>query len=51
MKTKPKILYEASKYDKIWSIGFYAEKAINENKNNFGLNLLGKVLKNIRDEL
>ena len=49
LKTKPKILYEASKYDKIWGIGFYANDAVNKNKNNFGLNLLGKALMEVRD--
>jgi len=50
INTKPKILYEASKYDKIWGIGFYADDAI-ENKNNFGKNLLGLALMRVRDEI
>ena len=51
ISTKPKLLYEASKYDKIWGIGFYDEDAIKTNTNEFGRNLLGKALMEIRDEL
>ena len=50
LKTKPKILYEASKNDKIWGIGFYDKDAIQKNKNEFGTNLLGKALMEIRNE-
>jgi ribA/ribD-fused uncharacterized protein len=49
--TKPKILYEASKNDKLWGIGFYAKDAIKKKKECFGKNLLGKALMEIRDEL
>ena len=49
--TKPKTLYEASKNDKIWGIGYYANSAINTKKDKFGQNLLGKALMQIRDEL
>jgi ribA/ribD-fused uncharacterized protein len=49
--TNPKILYEASKYDKIWGIGFYDMDAINTDKKNFGRNLLGKALMELRNEL
>jgi predicted NAD-dependent protein-ADP-ribosyltransferase YbiA (DUF1768 family) len=45
------MLYEASKYDKIWGIGFYGIDAINADKNKFGRNLLGKALMEIRNEL
>jgi len=51
LETKPKILYEASKYDKIWGIGFYDKDAIISDKNKFGANLLGKALMEIREEL
>jgi ribA/ribD-fused uncharacterized protein len=50
LNTNPKILYEASKYDKIWGIGFYANNALN-NRKYFGMNLLGKALMEIRNEL
>jgi len=49
LETKPKILYEASKNDKIWGIGFYDKDAIDKSK--FGTNLLGKALMEIRNEL
>lgn len=45
-----KILYEASNQDRIWGIGFYATEAL-VNKNKFGLNLLGKCLMIVREEL
>lgn len=51
INTGNKILYEASKYDKIWGIGFYANEAINKNKKIYGQNLLGKCLMEIRTEL
>jgi hypothetical protein len=50
LETKPKILYEASKNDKIWGIGFYDKDAIH-NKSKFGKNLLGNALMVIRTEL
>jgi ribA/ribD-fused uncharacterized protein len=51
LSTKQKILYEASKYDKIWGIGFYDKDAVKINKENYGLNLLGKALMEVRNEL
>ena len=51
IETKPRILYEASPYDKIWGIGFRYADAIHQDKRNFGQNLLGKALMQIRDEL
>jgi ribA/ribD-fused uncharacterized protein len=51
LETNPKILYEASRTDKIWGIGYYDMDAININKNNFGENLLGNALMEIRSEL
>jgi ribA/ribD-fused uncharacterized protein len=49
--THPKILYEASKRDRIWGIGFYANDAINQPKERFGSNLLGRALMETRDNL
>lgn len=49
INTHPKTLYEASKYDKIWGIGYYANDAIYTNKNKYGRNLLGHALMNIRN--
>ena len=48
--TGNKTLYEASKYDKIWGIGFYPPDAINADKKFFGHNLLGNALMDIRNE-
>ena len=50
IETYPKHLYEASKWDKIWGIGYDKETAIRTNPNNYGQNLLGKALMKIRDE-
>lgn len=50
IETGDKTLYEASKYDKIWGIGFYPHEAINTDKKLFGENLLGNALMDIRDE-
>ena len=51
LETKPKILYEASKNDKIWGIGFYDKDAILiSDKSKFGQNLLGNALIEIRNE-
>ena len=50
LDTGNKILYEASPRDKIWGIGYSAEKAININTNKYGSNLLGIALKEIRDK-
>lgn len=43
------IIAEASPYDKVWGIGFNIDDADN-NKSNWGENLLGKILMKIRDE-
>ena len=51
LETNNKTLYEASKYDKIWGIGFYAKDAINCDKKLYGQNLLGKCLMEIRSNL
>jgi ribA/ribD-fused uncharacterized protein len=51
LETKNKILYEASKNDKIWGIGYSVQDAILLNKNTYGQNLLGKALMEVRDKL
>jgi len=51
LETKPKILYEASKNDRIWGIGYYDKDAIQIEKSKFGENLLGNALMEIRSEL
>lgn len=50
LNTKNKALYEASKTDKIWGIGFDASEAVNKDKNLYGQNLLGKALQIVRTE-
>lgn len=49
--TKDKILYEASRHDKIWGIGYYANIAINKSETTYGQNLLGKALMEVREIL
>lgn len=51
IETKSKILYEASKNDRIWGIGYYDKDAIKIDKIKFGENLLGNALMEIRSEL
>lgn len=51
LNTNDKKLYESSPYDKIWGIGFEAEKAINVDVREYGENLLGKASMQVRDEL
>lgn len=51
LETNPKILYEASRYDNIWGIGYYDKDAIQIDKSKFGENLLGNALMEIRSEL
>lgn len=51
IETKPKILYEASKNDRIWGIGYYDKDVIKIDKSKFGKNLLGNALMEIRSEL
>lgn len=48
LKTDNKILYEAAPRDKIWGIGFSAEKAVNIDINKYGSNLLGIALMELR---
>ena len=47
LQTGDRELVEASPVDRIWGIGFSAEKAM-ENRHRWGLNLLGKVLMEVR---
>lgn len=50
--TYPKILVEASPYDKIWGIGMRSTvKGVEDPKNWKGLNLLGKALNRSREKL
>jgi ribA/ribD-fused uncharacterized protein len=49
--TNNKILYEASKYDKIWGIGYSDYQAIYINPSKYGQNLLGKALMEIRSQI
>tara|TARA_Y100000768_G_scaffold137246_1_gene102199 strand:- start:185 stop:715 length:531 start_codon:yes stop_codon:yes gene_type:complete len=48
LNTDNKILYEAAPKDKIWGIGFSAEEAIKIEITEYGSNLLGNVLMEIR---
>ena len=52
LDTAPKNLVEASPYDKIWGIGMKStDKGVNDPKNWKGLNLLGKTLDRVRNDL
>jgi ribA/ribD-fused uncharacterized protein len=50
LSTGNKTIYEASKNDKIWGIGFYADQAINVDPKSYGTNLLGQALMAVRQE-
>jgi ribA/ribD-fused uncharacterized protein len=50
LQTENKFLVEASPYDNIWGIGFNKSEAL-KNKNNWGQNLLGKILNEVREKL
>ena len=50
LNTDNKKLYEASPRDRIWGIGFSAEKAIHIETIKYGCNLLGNALMEIRDK-
>lgn len=50
LATKGKMLVEASPRDRIWGIRYGAKNAL-ANKESWGLNLLGLVLVEIRDEM
>jgi ribA/ribD-fused uncharacterized protein len=53
--TSPKKLYEANKFDKDWGIGFDVKTAVMKelysDDKDFGKNLLGKMLEELRDSL
>lgn len=51
LNTGDKIIYEASKFDKIWGIGYFCSQITEKSREKFGLNLLGICLMQIRDEL
>jgi ribA/ribD-fused uncharacterized protein len=52
LATGNKIIAEASPYDKIWGIGLADDHPFVENESKWrGLNLLGKVLMEVREEL
>lgn len=51
LATGNKILYEASKNDKKWGIGFNENDAINVSPEKYGKNMLGKALMNVRKNL
>jgi ribA/ribD-fused uncharacterized protein len=51
LDTRDKLLYEAAKNDRIWGIGFYANEALTVDRKNYGENLLGKALMEIRTEI
>ena len=48
--TGDKEIVEASPYDRIWGVGFTAKDA-DQNRKRWGLNLLGKALMQVREEL
>lgn len=50
LNTGNKILVEASPYDRIWGIGYDDQNALS-NKDNWGQNLLGKCLMEVRSDL
>ena len=50
LATKGKMLVEASPRDRVWGIGYGAKNAL-ANKERWGLNLLGLVLVEVRDEM
>jgi ribA/ribD-fused uncharacterized protein len=48
LETEAKQIYEASKFDKIWGIGYFCKQVKPDSHENFGLNLLGKCLMEVR---
>tara|TARA_B110000037_G_scaffold199118_1_gene238661 strand:- start:337 stop:831 length:495 start_codon:yes stop_codon:yes gene_type:complete len=51
LNTQEKKIFEASQYDKIWGIGYNTKIAYKIDKEKYGLNLLGKVLLEVREEM
>lgn len=51
LATGDRELVEASSFDRVWGIGFKAEIAKNMPRERWGMNLLGKALMKVRDEL
>lgn len=52
LSTDPKVLVEASPYDKIWGIGLHWEDDLVLDENNWkGMNLLGNALMEVRKKL
>lgn len=49
--TYPNMLYEAAPNDNIWGIGMCAKEAITKDESEYGTNLLGKALMNVREQL
>jgi ribA/ribD-fused uncharacterized protein len=49
--TEPYILVEANKHDRIWGIGKFADDPTLMNTEEWGENLLGKVLVKVREQL
>lgn len=49
--TNDALLYYTLKFDSVLGIGFYANEAITINESQYGQNLLGKALMQIREEL
>ena len=48
LETKPKLLIEAAKNDRIWGIGFDSSEVM-KNIDHWGANLLGNILTEVRD--
>ncbi|TDZ67556.1 N-glycosidase [Colletotrichum trifolii] len=51
LATGDRELAEASPRDRVWGIGYSPDKAPHTNRSAWGLNLLGKVLMQVREEL
>ena len=51
LETGDRIIVEASPFDKIWGIGFDEDNMLKVSKDKWGLNLLGKCLMIIREEI
>lgn len=51
LATKDTILVEASPYDSIWGIGYLEEKALTVPISKWGLNILGKLLTQLKSEI